>query len=313
MAELWIALGRGNGTSALAGYENVQAALTGDRVIRHRFSRAFLNHPDVEAKNVYLLDVGGNLLANAADLDWLLDELPRIAPPRKAAWAMAIRRMTHNTTLAASCWEKLLQRIDEVPELAALYEWLRAWALDEECAVKAKAIWEQEKEWRRKVEEHKQLNKPYDYRPDIVKALTEMASGKAEAWFHLWCFLRNELQEPWKRFVPAICGFTRPGRSLSEDEKAVCRAGAKPRISPHTCGAKRENTTRTLMLHSQVGARFLVAHGFCGDGRAIAARTRWALVQGIDYRTPIRERREMREQQCALLHRVNPDVCASPR
>ena len=305
--ELWLKVSRHHGLSAFAGDENIQAAFTANQELRHRFASAFLNHPDVEADRVYLLTWDGRFLTDTADLDWLLDELPQAAPQRRAAWAMAIRRMTNDAKLAAPCWDKLLRRINEVPELAALYEWLRAMSLDEPCALKAKADWNDEQMWRRKAEEDKERNKPYDFRPIIVTTLAEVKYGNAEAWYPLWRYLRDDsattesLRSCEMRQYPSWA-------KLSADERTVCCDGARGYLLVHAeqCVEIQHDTWAALAGRSALSLLMDSAKTDEPLRQALAGPWLKPLIVGRQH-----ESGEMREKQFALLHRVNPNGCVA--
>lgn len=305
VVELWLSLGRKHGLSAITQDENVRAAFSNDRTVRHRFTASFLNHPDVKPDDTYLLSMEIQLMADTEDLSWLLDELPQTAPDRKAVWAMAIRRMTHDAMLTAPCWDKLLKRIDEVPELAMQYEWLRAWALDEECSIKAKAEWEQRQKWQHESEGYHQRNKPHDYRPDIEKALSEVASGNYEEWFTLWQCLRNDSanSESLRSYEMALYP---SWEKLTEIEQSNCRSGARAFLVRHseqgaifshtTWGALAARGALSLLMDSAEDDEQLL--------RAIGGTWLKAIAIGRQH-----DSGDMHQRQFALLHRTNPDGC----
>lgn len=304
LVELWIA--QEDGLVALLSQDSLRAAFKSDRFARLRFVGGFLNHPDVKREHVYLLTHGG-LLTDSSDLDWLLNEISHVATERRIAWATAIRRMTHDEILAAPCWDKLLARIDEIPELAVLYEWLRAWSFDEPCAVKAKADWLRQQEWKRRAEEQRLREQPKDYRTDIGKALADVEAGEFKAWFRLWDLLRKDSAITDWRGATDLTLYPSWAK-LTDTEKAVCRRGAREylvkrpedgvEISPTFAAALAARCALSLLMESAEGDETL--------RRALAGPWLNALVIGR-----YSESGDMRERQFELLHSLNPHGCVS--
>jgi len=87
------------------------------------------------------------------------------------------------------CWDRFLQAIDEVPALAAQFEWLRAWQLDEPIARKAKAqhLWDE-----RRSRRFKKKQKLPDIPELIDKELAKIKSGDSWRWQNLAWFLSLE-------------------------------------------------------------------------------------------------------------------------
>jgi len=83
--------------------------------------------------------MSGNLLL-PRDLSWALGEIVNAPQERRAIWAEAIRILARPDTVLP-CWDLFLERLEIVPELKPKFSWLRAWALDEPEALKAKENW----------------------------------------------------------------------------------------------------------------------------------------------------------------------------
>ena len=60
-----------------------------------------------------------------SDLEWSLNRIATAPVKRRVAWASAISNI-RNPDATSKCWDLLLKRIEEIPELKAKFFWLRA-------------------------------------------------------------------------------------------------------------------------------------------------------------------------------------------
>lgn len=304
LVRLWHSLGRDYALSELTRNEDVQNAFRHDRTARQHFVTAFLNHPEVATDDIFQLRMELRFLSDTADLDWLLDQLPLIPNERRVMWVKAIAWMTSDVELTAPCWDKLLLRISEFPEMAAQYEWLRAWALDEPCAIKAKEDWLKQQEWQRKAELRKTERVPYDYRGDILHALAEIESGSGDAWFQLWQLLRNDDADSASRHSSEVQQYPAWAK-LSSGEQDTCRTGARAYLV-HKAADANGITPNTWGVSAGRGALSLLMDLAEGDEPLrYAVSGPWLVpLVGHNY-----EHEETNQRQIALLYRLNPDAC----
>jgi hypothetical protein len=164
----------------------IRKVLAEDESVCRQLVALYLNHPNTKPNDVFGLMLPLPLLRGAQSLDWLLDHIPQAPAERRANWTAAIAHLTTNAEEAAQCWDKLLLRIGEIPELATQFEWLRAWDLNEKRARDAKARWLRNK--RREAENARYMREftAADPKPKIESALTRFSEGDQRAWMQLW-------------------------------------------------------------------------------------------------------------------------------
>lgn len=304
LVRLWHSLGKDYALSALTRNEGVQTAFKNDRAARWRFVTAFLNHPNVSADDIVHLCMEVRFLDDTSDLDWLLDQLPIVAADRRGIWVKAVAWMTTDVELAAPCWDKLQLRISEFPEMETQYEWLRAWALDEPCALKAKENWLKRQEWQRKAEAQKAGQVPYDYRGEIGLTIAEIESGSADAWFRLWQLLRSDDATSTSLHSTEVQQYPAWAK-LSPREQDACRNGARAYLI-HKADSAVGIASNTWGVSAGRGALSLLMDLAESDDpvrRALSGAWLLPLV-GHNY-----EHSEANQRQLALLYRLNPEGC----
>ena len=184
LGDLWHQLGVNYMRDAVSDAKEVATVFAASREARRAFVSLCLHHPEFRRHDLYDLERMG-FLADADDLHWLLDQLPIVEPEFRLPWVQAIVRLTWNPEVTTPCWDKLLQRISEVPELANEFAWLGEWRIDEPKARKAKADWLREKRRKRGLTRHQTRWARPDLRPKIVEALESARAGDKESWLHL--------------------------------------------------------------------------------------------------------------------------------
>jgi hypothetical protein len=225
--QLWRQLGTDHITHLVANADEIASAFTENREARRQFVSAFLRHPQLQRHDIYHLRHDIPFLRDAADLDWLLNELPSIPRERRPAWVQAIASLTWNPEITTPCWDNLLERIKEIPELASEFAWMRAWKIDEPEARKAKAEWLRRRRTERKMSQYRDRWARSDRRPKIVQALEEARAGEKDAWLHLWFQLSHDCERgkerPWSADVMAYPGWAH----LTYGQRQLCRLAAR--------------------------------------------------------------------------------------
>lgn len=166
-------------------------------------------------------------VSNAEDFAWMLDQLVSPERKNKQLWASIVAGVSQGgTDIVTSNWDKLLQRITEVPELGSLMEWLNPWNLDEPWVRSAKAKWlkrkRQEKKWHKKW--RSEIPDPAMLRRE---ALIKAKRGDEGAWYDLWSALLHEEGRPEQHIDnPNVSSY--PGwSSLSELDQRLARSSAR--------------------------------------------------------------------------------------
>lgn len=149
--------------------------------LRREFVAAIVNDPQISADDLIHFRSGLGELPPRDDLEWALHQIEKAPHERRTAWALLIWSNCQPES-ACKCWDLLLQKIDQISELAIKFSWLRAYNLDEPDARQAKAVWLK----RKRMEDR--FNKP-EPGPDNEKLLeqdfADLAAGKTFRWIEL--------------------------------------------------------------------------------------------------------------------------------
>jgi hypothetical protein len=196
-----------------------------EEAMRHRFAAAVLNHPETSNNTIDCLFYSPQILSGSAGLDWLLDQILFVDCSVRNAWVRAIAALGSNPPLAAPCWDKLLDRIEHVPELASQFQWLTAWNINDARSRKAKADWLRQKRRYQRLQDHR--NARLDLKAEIQISLARIRYGDPDAWAQLWHNLSYSDHGPsmWQ-LNPDVTKY--PGwQQLTDDERRVCVEGAR--------------------------------------------------------------------------------------
>jgi hypothetical protein len=170
---------------------------------------------------------------HASDLEWALNHISHLPVERRPAWANVIWGASRPET-ASLCWDLLLQRIEQIVELKTMFEWLRAWNLDEPMARKAKARWLREQRWKRKL---KATKRDLDIEGMIRAALADISAGKTFRWLHLCDLLSCEKNQTtiWRPRDHDLIEF--PGwKAADESRRSEIRSAARSFLLNHRDG-----------------------------------------------------------------------------
>ena len=153
--------------------------------VRREFASVVLLDEDTIDEDVAHLVFDTFSLLEPGDLEWALEQLSTTPVERLPLWIHCLRQLVYPENVI-KCWDRFLQAIDEVPALAAQFEWLRAWQLDEPIARKAKAqhLWDE-----RRSRRFKKKQKLPDIPELIDKELAKIKSGDSWRWQNLAWFL----------------------------------------------------------------------------------------------------------------------------
>ena len=219
----------------------IRKILTHNEGIRRQLTILFLNHPGTEPDDISCLLHPIPVLRGADSLDWLLDQLPAAPIKRRTAWVAAISSLARDFQVQAGCWDKLLARINQIPELAENFDWLRSWSLDETCAIDAKACWQRDKERQAEFAQFSREQAP-EPKKGITEAFAAFSSGNSQAWVHLWhhLILGENGEEQWQICDVATCvnwELLTPSQKSSAPEIARTFLLSDARTADHTTGA----------------------------------------------------------------------------
>ncbi len=166
----------------------VISVLENDEGLRRNLVTLYLNDPTTDAKRSFALFSPVRLLTyEAKSLDWLLDKLVDVPLDRRAAWAAVIGHLANDPQYVVTCWDKLLQRIGEIPELAKQMAWLtRIWGLDKPDARKAKADHLREQRRAARMAKFSSQNRDGETAAAIHEAFAQFERGDDQAWPQLW-------------------------------------------------------------------------------------------------------------------------------
>ena len=122
--------------------------------LRREFIAAIVNDPNTPSDDFYVVNGLQVRIFWPSDFEWALNQIAQCPSDRRAAWATLISHASHFDIICKS-WDLFLQRLDDVPELKARFEWLRAWDLDEPMARNAKTRWLEDQRFAKQLEQPK--------------------------------------------------------------------------------------------------------------------------------------------------------------
>jgi len=201
--------------------------------LRREFVAAIIDDPQIAINDLNHLRGSASLILES-DLEWALNQITQSIPERLAAWSSVVLFLCRPET-ACKCWDLLLQRIDEIPELASRFSWLRAYDLNEPDAQKAKA------EWLTHKQQEMRLNENREPGPNIEEFLendfAEIKAGKSARWIDVCAHLSLEKDQlyfsyPLDHDLTAYPGW----RNADAKRQNLIRAAAKNFLLIHSDG-----------------------------------------------------------------------------
>lgn len=191
--------------------------------LRREFVAAIVNDPATPSDDFYVVNGLQVRIFRNNDFDWALNQIAQCPSGRRAAWATLIS-FASRPDVTSKCWDLFLQRIEEIPELKAKFEWLRAWNLDEPMARNAKAQWLKHERLSKRFAQPK---KKYDVEAEIKVALADIAAGKTSRWIELCHWLAMEKDDTgWRHLKHDMTEY--PGwKSSDEARRGEIRAAAR--------------------------------------------------------------------------------------
>ncbi len=116
-----------------------------------------------------------------SDFAWLLESISTVPEPRVRRQMARLAASLYDFERHAKDFSLLLRRRDEVAELSDVFGWLRAWRLDEEWSIKAKAHHVERLGWEKR---HQDRKKPpqRDAREVWQEAYAGLAKRTTDAW-----------------------------------------------------------------------------------------------------------------------------------
>lgn len=253
VATTWNAWAKRHEFHHLHGEGKIYELLTRERSVRRDLAKAVLNHRATDPQNVHCLCEQPAILSSSEDLDWLLDELPSASSDQRAAWVIAICQMTFFTPeRAASCWDKLLLRIGEIPELRKEFEWLRAWEIDDPEMRKRKALLLRDR--RRQESFRREMPPRFDAQKAVRLALEQIKNENSRAWVTFWHALVREGDTYWSYLEnPEIDDHPAWLRLLKEDREAAVRGARRFLLKTATSAQKiQERSAAGLAANAAV-------------------------------------------------------------
>ena len=184
---------------------------------RREFLGAIVNDPETTTKDLGFLLYPDHHLISPGDLEWALNEIMRAPVDRRNAWGAVIEDLCEPESVS-KCWDLFLQRIKEIPELAAKYAWLRAWDLDEPIARQAKARWIRQK---RREDDFKRRQRRPNIEALLVTDLVDIAAGQSFRWVNLCYHLSLKNSES---FISPLLGHditNYPGWQVADETRRV--------------------------------------------------------------------------------------------
>lgn len=155
----------------------LHSVLSKNPVLRRAFLVEALRAPGRTDGDVYRL---GEIVNVNEDFAWLLNTIPTVVEPRIRREMARLAASIYKFELHASDLALLLRRMTEVPEVGDVFEWLRAWQLDEERAIKAKAQHIERLGWEKRMQERQ---KPRADDKDVWQAAyAGLAKRTADSW-----------------------------------------------------------------------------------------------------------------------------------
>jgi hypothetical protein len=200
--------------------------------LRREFVAAIVNDPATPSDDFHVVNGFRVSIFLRGDFEWALNQIAQCPPDRRAAWATLIS-YTNQPDTTCACWDLFLQRIKEISELKAKFEWLRAWDLDESMARNAKAQWLKHERLRKQLERPK---KEFDVEAETKTALADIAAGKTFRWIQLchWLALEKNETRVWhlKDNMTEYPGW----KAADEARRSEIRAAARAFLLNHSDG-----------------------------------------------------------------------------
>jgi len=240
--------------------------------IRREFVTAIINDPEVAVDDLNHLRGAHVSLILQSDLEWALHQISQAPAERRTAWASVIGSSSYPET-ACKCWDLLLQRIAEIPELAARFSWLRVWNLDDPDVRKAKAHSLRHKRLEQRLKKRESGPKIEELTQNIF---ADIAAGKTHCWIGL-CGILSLKPDQSHIFQPLDHDLTDyPGwESADASRRDLIRAAARSFLLKHSDGYA-EIGARTNFSDPGYIAVWLLHDEIRGDAELKAAvAVRW--------------------------------------
>lgn len=166
------------------GEPTLHSVLSKDPALRRAFLSEAFRVPGTTDVDIYRLSE----IADAReDFPWLLESISTVLDPRIRREMARLAASLYNFEVHAKDFALLLRRREEVRELGEVFEWLRAWRLDEERAVTAKAQHVERLGWEKRMQDRK---KP---QPESKVVWQEAYAGLAKRTTDSWAVAAHNL------------------------------------------------------------------------------------------------------------------------
>ncbi len=176
------------GLRGLPSDNEIVVTLQNDESLRRHLAALYLNDPATELTRYFAVFCPLALLSyEPVCLDWLLDQIAEVLPDRRPVWAVTVQHLAMDAAIAAPCWDKLFQRMDEVPALAERLAWLtRVWNLDEPEAHQMRDRHLSEQQSAAHLAERLARDRTAEAAAAIGAAFGQYDGGDHGAWLPLW-------------------------------------------------------------------------------------------------------------------------------
>ena len=298
---VWVLKQKGNHPLPYAKDSPVVKLFDQDETLRREFVAAIINDPESPSDNVPIISGYQLPIFTQRDLEWALNQISHSPIDRRVAWASAICGVCQPES-ACCCWDLLLNRIEEVPELNALFSDLRAWDLDEPMARNAKARGLRQQ---RMMKKYARPERSLELEPLIKAALNAIVSGEPNRWLHLCALLSS------KRGQSTVAPLTDydltefPGwKDTDEVRRMEIRAAARMFLLSHSEDDAQVGD-RMYNMHAGHIAAWLLREELRTDSAlkaAVAANWVEALIG------PFNNGSDHYQETTALANEINPDV-----
>jgi hypothetical protein len=269
--------------------------------LRREFVAAIVNDPDTPSDDFYAVNGLQVRIFWQSDFEWALNQISQCPSERRAAWATVISHASHPDVTGKS-WDLFLQRIEEISELKAKFEWLRAWDLNEPMARNAKVRWLKE---RRIMERLDRPKEKLDVEALTKAALADIAAGKTFRWIDLCELLSLEKNQTqvWHPLEHDLTEF--PGWKVADESRQnEIRAAARAFLLNHSDGFAKIGA-RTNYCDPGFMAVWLLRDKVRADSAIKAAvATKWieAMVSRFNNGD------DHYQETAALAYELNPDT-----
>jgi hypothetical protein len=201
--------------------------------LRREFVAAIINDPATPSDRFHVVNGFRVSIFFRSDFEWALNQIVQCPPDRRGAWATLIS-YSSQPDITCACWDLFLQRIEEIPELKAKFEWLRAWDLDEAMARNAKAQWLKNQRLMKQLE---QPREKLDIGALTKAALVDIAAGKTFRWIHLCDLLslekdQTQVMHPLEHDLTEFSGW----KVADESRRIEIREAARKFLLNHSDG-----------------------------------------------------------------------------